>query len=363
MERRLFLAVMAAAAATPSFADNRRSFRLGVTRWPPEATFSGLARVEGFIQKHCDMAAPMVLGGVPWVAERDGTGYSAALNNELNWKAPKGYPVCLSLGALNTMRDGLAPLYGEKDNLPLPEDMADLAFDDPLIIETYNRFCIKAAKAMQPDWLIIGVEVNLLLHHRPDLWPAYKRMHGAVFDRIKAALPSQKIGFTVAALHYQGLADGTDAALHGAEMLELSAKADLVGWSIYPHASWDVTLPLAADFFDFIDQFAQRSGKPAAITESGMTDRRVWIGVIPLWGSPEAQVQVIETMFAAADKGQWEFVVNWTSHDYPALLELFPAEVYELGQIWVHTGLAHPDGTAKPALEVWDATLARPYGR
>lgn len=363
MDRRRFLGGLAILAAGPARGQETRPFRLGVTRWPPELSLSGLARVEAFLRAHCDMAAPMVLGGVPWEASLDGSDYSWALRNELNWKAPSGYPVCLSLGPLSTMRDGFAPLYATTDNQPVPDWMAGLPFDDPRIIDRYAAFCINAARAMRPDWLMIGVEVNLLLHNRPELWPGYLRLHSETLRRVRAALPDQKLGFTIAALHYLGLADGTDPAVQRAEMLALADGADIVGWSVYPHTSWEVTLPLAPDFFDFITDFGQMTGKPVCISESGMTDRRVWIGLIPLWGSPEAQRQVIETLLAAARNGRWEFVVNWTSHDYPVLLEMFPAEFYELGQIWVHTGLAHPDGRAKPALEVWDAALAQTFGR
>lgn len=322
-----------------------------------------MGKVERFLRAHCDMAAPMILGGVPWRAAADGSDYSGALLSELNWTAPSGYPVCLSLGPLNTMRDGLAPLYGETDNQPLPEDLQRATFDDLGVIDAYAAFCLNAARIMKPDWLMIGTEVNILLHSRPDLWPAYRRLHDETVRRIRSALPGQKIGFTIAALHYLGLVDGADAALQAAGMQALAAGADIVGWSVYPHASWEVSLPLAPDFFDFITDFGRRTGTSVCVSESGMTDRRVWIGLVPLWGSPEAQRQVVSTLLDAAQAGGWEFVVNWTSHDYPALLERFPPETYELGQIWVHTGLAEAEGQAKPALAVWDAALARPYGR
>ena len=340
-----------------------RSYRLGTTRWPPAATFEGLALAEAFLRDTCDMAAPMVLGGVPWLAALAGDPFSQTLMDELNWKAAPGHPVCLSLGALDTLRQGLAPFYADKDNQPLPAEFADLAFDDPKVIAAYSAFCLRSAQIMQPDWLIIGVEVNLLMNQRPDLWLAYLRLHHACVAHLREHMPRQKIGFSIAALHYLGLLDNADAALQKREMLALADSVDIIGWSVYPHTSWDVPLPLAADFFDFISDFALVSGKPVAITKSGMSSQRVWIGLIPLGGSPEKQAQVMTVMLAAAQAGGWQFVVNWTSHDYPELLEIFPPETRELGEIWVWTGLVGPKGEAKPVTAVWKEALDLRYQR
>lgn len=338
-----------------------RGFWLGTTRWPPEATLHGLAMVQAFLQDDCDMAAPMVLGGVPWTAALAGDAFSPNLMRELTWKAPPGHPVCLSLGALDTLRTGLAPLYAQTDNQALPPDFADLEFDDSKIIAAYSAFCLQAAQIMQPDWLIIGVEVNLLLNQRPDLWPAYVRLHQACVAHLRQHVPDQKIGFSIAGLHYLGLLDDADPTIQAREMLSLAASVDIVGWSVYPHTSWDVQLPLTPAFFDFISDFAAKSGKPVAITESGMTSQRVWIGLVPLSGSPEAQAQVMTAMLAAAQSGGWQFVVNWASHDYPELLKLFPPETRELGEIWVWTGLVGPNGEAKQVTKVWQDALALRY--
>jgi hypothetical protein len=354
--RRALLASTAALLATPLKAETPRPFRMGVTRWPPAATYAALELVETFITNDCDMACPMVLGGVPWHGE-----YSKALLDELTWQPPAGHALALQIGALNIMRDGLSPLYAERDNQPLPPDFADAAFDDPKVIAAYRDFALRAAREMRPDWLFIGIEVNILLAKRPDVWPAYVALHRATYEAVKAEFPDLKVGFTIVAMHYLGLADNTDPAVQNAAMLDLAEFADIIGWSVYPHTSWEVELPLSPDWFRFIDDFAALSGKPAAVTESGMTDRRVWIGVLPLSGSPEAQAQVMEAMLTAAETGRWAFVVNWTSHDYPELLKLFPPEVRELGEIWVWTGLLGPNGEEKPVTKVWRDALARPY--
>jgi hypothetical protein len=339
-------------------AADTRPFRLGTTRWPPEATAEGLALVDRFLRTHCDLSAPMVLGGVPWGIPPDA--YSPALRAELDWAPPPGHRTCLSLGPLNTLRDGLAPLYAARDNQPLPLDWATRPFDDPAVITSYGDFCVEAARTMRPDWLVPLVEANILLHKRPNLWPSLVALIRATRERLAREVPGQKVAISATMTHYFGLADGADPAQQARGMADLMPFCDLLGWSVYPHTSWDIPQPVPADFYDRLSQVGTALGKPVAVTESGQTSRTVWIGLLPLRGSDERQVAHIEALLGTAHRGGWPFVVNWTSHDYPRLLDLFPPEMREIGEIWVRTGLADETGAPKPALGPWDQALARP---
>ncbi len=357
--RRAALAGLGAfALPLPARAATPRPFRLGTTRWPPEATAAGVALVETFLRDHCDLSAPMVLGGVPWGIAPDA--YSPALRAELDWRPPAGHRTCLSLGPLNTMRDGLAPLYATRDNQPLPPGWAARPFDDPGVIRSYGDFCVEAARAMRPDWLVTCVEANILLHNRPDLWPALVALMRATRERLAREVPGQKVAISATMTHYFGMADGADAQAQARGMADLMPFCDLLGWSVYPQTSWDIPQPVPPDFYDRLSDEGAALGRPVAVTESGMTSRTVWIGLLPLRGSDERQVAHIEALLQAADRGGWPFVVNWTSHDYPRLLDLFPPEMREMGEIWVRTGLSDETGAGKPALSLWDAALARP---
>jgi hypothetical protein len=69
----------------------------------------------------------------------------------------------------------------------------------------------------------------------------------------------------------------------------------------------------------------------------------------------------------ASDSGEtiygffpFKFVVGFTGIDYDKLLAVFPADLRELGMIWVYTGLERSDGCPKRGLSVWDAYLGLP---
>lgn len=363
MQRRAVMAGLAAlpfaratAAALPT-----RSFRLGATRWPPDLSLRALGQVQNFLTRMADMSAPMILGGVPWDAAADDTPFSARLQGELAWQAPKGHRVLLSLGALDTMRRGLAPLYSMQDNQPLSDRWAGRPFDDPLVIRAYNAYCLRAAHQMRPDWLAIGVEVNLLLHFRPDLWPGYTRLHRAVYETVKAEFPDMGVLFTIAAQHFMGMADGADAAVQSREMAALMTHSDMAAFSIYPHLSPDVPDPIPPGFYDPLNAFAARVNRPAAISESGCSSAPVnlgWFTTLP--GSPERQAQAFEALIAMADEGNHRFVINFASHDFTPLLAHVPQAMREFVGLWEHTGILDQTGADKAVTPHWRAALERP---
>jgi hypothetical protein len=364
MKRRQVLGGLAAAPFAPvrALAGATRRFRMGSTRWPPDMTLTALGQVERFLRDDADMAAPMILGGVPWQDAETEAPFSHALMAELGWKAPEGHMVLLSLGALDTARTGLAPLYALRDNQPLPADWAARDFDDPAVIRAYSRFCLRAVETMRPDWLALGVEVNLLRHAAPDRWPAYLRLHRAAYAAVKDRHPDLPVLVTIAAQHFMGMADSADPADQAAALAEIAPHADMIGYSIYPHLSRDVPDPIPPGFYDPLLEAAARARLPCAISESGTASGPVRYGWATLDGSPERQVQATETLFQTATEGDMAFVVNWTSHDYPALLARLPEDGQDLAGLWVSTGILDGTGGEKAVTRLWRDWLARPVG-
>lgn len=361
MRRRQVLTTLASApfaTVLPAQAATRR-FRMGSTRWPPDLSLRALGQVERFLRDDADMAAPMVLGGVPWVDALTDAPFSNALMAELTWKAPAGHPVLLSLGPLDITRRGLAPLYALRDNQPLPPDWMVRDFDDPAVVRAYTGFCLRAAEVMRPDWLAIGVEVNLLRHFAPERWPAYLRLHRATCAALKDRFPDLPLLATVAVQHFMGMVDDADPADQAAALADLAGHVDMLGWSIYPHLSDQVPHPLPPGFYDPLLEAAARMGLPSAITESGTAAAPVPWGWFTIDGSPERQVQATEALFQLATDGDMPFMVNWASHDYPALLARLPDDVRELAGLWSTTGILDGEGQPKAVTPLWRDWLAR----
>jgi hypothetical protein len=362
-DRRTLIAGLGASIAAPAFAQSSqaRPFRMGVTRWPPDLTEEAVAAVDRFIASDCDMAAPMILGGVPWTEAYNNAPFSEALTRELSYRPPPGHKLLLSIGPLDATRRTMAPYWGESDNRPIPAPFTGLALDDARVKRAHANFALRACEAARPDWLAIGIEANLLMSNAPTLWLQYKALHRHVYEQVKARFPNVKICFTIEALHFLGLADRSDAETQLRETLDLMSHSDVAAFSIYPHMSWAVRRPLPADYFAFAKRFAdQAGGKPIGVSESGYTSRNVMIGMLPLFGSPRDQQRYFELLFAAAQRDNYEFVVNFASHDFERLTARLSGEMQSLSRIWTYTGVLRGDGRAKPGSAVWRRWRALP---
>ena len=145
--RRFFLStslLMVAVAGTTS-AQQTRSFAMGFTPWPSDATTAAVDLAYAQISAHGDLIAHHFDGGVPWPEALAGAPLPAAVEAELAARVaatPAGHRVYLALSPLNGTRDGLAPYWNTTPNDPLPPAWAARTFDDPDVIDAYANFCL-----------------------------------------------------------------------------------------------------------------------------------------------------------------------------------------------------------------------------
>jgi hypothetical protein len=346
-----------AAPANPA----TRSFRLGVTRWPPELTLAGIAAVDAFVAANCDFVAPMLLGGVPWTEALSGAAFSTGVQNDLAYRPPAGKKMLVSIGALDDARARLAPYRGASDNQALPAPFDALPFDAPEVKTAFASFALRVVDAMQPDYLAIGIEANVLLTQTPAAWPAYLALHRATYQAVKARHPALPVCFTIEALHFRGWATGSDPVAQRREVLALLATSDLVAWSVYPHMSFAIPRPLPDGFFDFLGELGRAAGgKPVAVSESGYTSRNVQVFALTLQGTPQDQERHVNLLLDAARRDRFAFVVNFAGIDFERLTAQLTGDAQQIANIWTYTGLQASDGSAKPALARWREHLAIP---
>ena len=336
----------------------RRGFRLGTTLWPPDLTLEAVDRAETFVARNCDLAAPMLLGGVPWPEAYAGAPFSDNVMQKLSYRPPPGHKLLVSLEPTDLGRKQLAFHMGEEDNLPLPAPWNRLGFGAPEVQAAFANYALRVVDAMRPDWLAIGIESNLLLHNSPEAWSDYKAFHRHAYRTVKQRHPALPVCFTIEALHLLGLSDGADPARQRTEVLDLMDASDLVAFSIYPHMSYAVPRPLPDDFFDFARDLARDAGgRPIAIAESGYPSRNVRVMGLTLFGSYAGQRRHMELLLRTAERDSFEFVVNFAGIDFDRLTARLSGDIRDLALIWTYTGLETGDGAAKPAFEVWRSWL------
>jgi len=283
------------------------------------------------------------------------------VENNLKYRPPKGAKLFLSISPLNKDRKDIAPYWGEKDNQPLPKAWAGKALDDPDVKKAYLNFTLRCVEAMNPDYLAIGIELNVLLSNDPKKWEQVKELHKVTYAAVKEKYPKLPVCFTTEVMHYKKLASEAKKSDQEKEIADLMAHSDIFALSVYPHMSYDVPRPVPADFLDF----ATKLKKPIAVSESGMTSKDVELKAfkLTLKGSEADQKQFTELLLSTAAKDDYLFVVNFATTDFEKLCDKLPKPLDDLARIWAYTGMQTSDKKAKPALAVWDAYLKAKHKR
>jgi hypothetical protein len=330
-----------------------RPFYMGFTLWPADLSDEGLREAQNFAYAHGDIVSIVLIGGVPWPEALDGKPFAKNVQDSLSYRPPSGKKVFLSISPLDKDRRGLAPYWGEKDNLPLPKPWDKEPLNSPKVKKAYLNFLLRTVQAMRPDYLAIGVESNVLLTREPNKWRQFKELYRESYRALKKSHPTLPVFFTTEVLHYKKLtkeAKGTDQER---EVTELMKQSDLFAMSVYPHMSMELPRPVPGNFFDFATRFK----KPIAVSESGMTSRNVPMrsyGLV-LNGSDADQEQFTELLLKTAAREKYEFVINFATTDFERLVAKLRPPQDDIARIWAFTGMQTGDKKPKLAQAQWDA--------
>lgn len=333
-----------------------RSFRMGFTRWPSEISFRGVWQADRFLGKHADLVSVMFMGGIPWQEALEGKPFSRDVQNQLKYHRPEGYQLFLSISPLDRDRKKLAPYWGERENQPLPGEWAHLSFSSPQVVKAFTNFVFRSIEALQPDYLAIGIESNILLSHDRKAWQEYKQFHQMVYRTVKKTHPGLPVFFTTDVNHYLERAKEARGSGQQLEVRELMNYSDLFAMSCYPHMSADTPWPIPEDYF----QFARVFSKTIAVSETGMLSREVTVFNLKLRGSPQDQKQYYDVLLRTAFREKYRFVVTFATTDFEKLVAQLPQEAQDLAGIWAYSGLQSSNGKRKPALDLWDYFLTFP---
>ncbi len=349
-------AVMMVATTAASLAANppaSRPFHLGFTLWPADLTPEGWITARNFAHEHGDIVSVCFIGGIPWPESLADKPFSKDVQSNLGYRTPKGTKLLLQISPLNKERTGIAPYWGEKENLPMPKPWDTYALDSPEVKRAYLNFVLRAVDAMHPDYLAIGMEDNVLLSNSQAKWKQLKALHVATYTAVKAKHPKLPVFFTTEVLHYRKFYGETQLTDQEGEVAELMKHSDLFAMSVYPHMSFAVPRPIPEGFFDFARNFS----KPIAVSESGDTSQDIELKAfkLTLKGSEAGQKQFTEMLLKTATRDRYEFVITFATTDFEKLCEKLPPPTDDLARIWAYTGLQTSKKKPKTALAVWDA--------
>lgn len=330
-----------------------RAFQMGFTTWPYAPTQNAVNETDAFLLANGDIYSEHIDSEIPWNAWINETELPTAFTEMVSNRVARrtsGTPLTLSISLLNLDRKDLMPDF----NGEIPEYTL---LNDAHIANAYYRHVTYLVDQLQPDYLVIAVEVDGLLQHAPEKWEAYKSLISNVKTRIKNDIPALPIAESVM-LHnfYQPVYDDQQTVI--TEIGGYVNTMDFAAISFYPFLKG---LDTAVEFQEALDFLHDHITVPIAFAETGHLSEDLTIAGFDLFipGTQQEQHAYLQTLLTNAQLENYEYIIWWTHRDYDPLWETFPEELKDLGKIWISTGILNEDGAKKEAHASWNAAYSK----
>jgi hypothetical protein len=330
-----------------------RTFLMGTSRWPPDLTAEAIQTVDSFLSRHADLVSIHLDNGVPWEEAAKNRPFPPKMQHDLDYKRPANHKLFVSITPMNVERNDLAPSCDAAGGFLALDWWRNKSFNSSEVKQSYLNFARRVVKTMHPDYLAIGIEVNVLLSKNPAKWPQFIDLERSTYYALKKEYPSLPIFVTLDTLHLLGMADKADSNQQKVAARAILNTSDILALSVYPFMNPTLMRPCPNNFLDF----ALSYGKPIAVSESGYSSKQVSYNGIDLAGSDENQCRWISYLLTQAQLHAYVFVINYASTDYERLVNKLPNSVRELARIWSYTGLQDENFSPKKALGIWDMYL------
>jgi hypothetical protein len=225
----------------------------------------------------------------------------------------------------------------------LPADIANLAFDDPIVIARFRSMldALIPVLGTQGRYVSIGNEVDGYLIPHPAEWAAYKNLVDAGVTRIHALNPQLQVGSS---------ATFNGASANAQQVTTLNTNTDVLIFTYYPlNADFTPRAPSTASP-DFARMRELAGSKPIVLQEIGYPSSST------LGSSETAQADFYSNAFDAwvANGASVRFVNIYLLHD-PTQAECDAQSAYyglsapNFKALLCSLGLRQVDGTAKQA--------------
>lgn len=159
--------------------------------------------------------------------------YPHFLNLELGRKArARGLKLALTLDFTHGSPEGIGNLN------PLPDGGSPGTLLDPEVRGAYQQELLWLFDELLPEYVLVGIEVDIMYGRHPEWWDAYLEMEGEIYDLIKERNPATH----VTAYHTLSWSVAEDGSLReeaARVWRRLIPKIDSIAFSTYPNVSLD----------------------------------------------------------------------------------------------------------------------------
>ncbi|PWN07635.1 hypothetical protein DDZ15_03420 [Rhodohalobacter mucosus] len=327
---------------------------MGFSTWPYAPSSESVSTTYQFIEDHSDIYSEHIDSEIPWNAWINDLplpdGFIDLIESKKTEKLP-GTELTVSVSILNNARADLAPDYD--GSIP---DYIDL--NDTHIEDAYVKHLAYITRELNPDYLLIAIEVNELLKNAPEKWDSFKLLMDNVKTRISREFPALQISESIT-LHNFYQPDVQIPEEYIQEVSDYANSMEFVGISFYPFFKGLNTADGFQNAFDFLHENIKR---PIVFAETSHLSEDLSVESFNLFipGNEPEQQEYLEVLALNAQEQEYGYVIWWAHRDYDELWETFPAEVRDLGELWISTGIINEDGAEKEAYTMWQTVLDVP---
>jgi hypothetical protein len=333
-----------------------RTFYMGFSPWPYDNTVQAQNWIYSNITQYGDIISEHLEEGVPWSEAYTNSPFPQEYINEIESRLQRigaGQKVLLQISPLNVSRNGMASYRGSSPNQSLPAEWSGLALNDIKVKTAFLNYAKRMIEYFSPDYLLTGVESNLLIRNNPSIWPQYIELHQYIFTELKKVYPTLQISvslFCVPFFPEWSIED--NLAQQKAGLNDLEPYVDFISFSVHPFMSG-----LLAETFptDYLTKLFTFTTKPIAISESSYP-AQVWqtasAPILTFNGTPTKQANFLKLLLEESQKANSKFVIWFAIRDYDALwVNALNSDPSALP--WRDTGLFDELGAERTAFGIW----------
>ncbi|MEO6396924.1 MAG: hypothetical protein ABIP13_00500 [Tepidiformaceae bacterium] len=322
-----------------------RRLRLGFSTLPPERTSDAYIGAFATAAQYADVV--LIQRTPPWEDFLPGGSVSKATadTTRLETELLSQYKGLTRFYAIDPT-DGVVQ-RSRLANLP-PSVDPELGFLDPNLRQAFVAYTTYVVKNYAPDYLAIGVEVNMTFERNPKQFEAFVSLYREAYDSARSANSKTKIFPTFQLEDLEGNFGGVHPP-HWSVLDRFRGKMDALAISSYPFLSGIRT---AADLrADYYSQLKTYWDGEILISETGYPSAPV-DGQLNV-GTEEDQQAYLSRIAQEADKLGFSMAVWFAALD-PAFASSGAASVFK------DIGLRKSDGSNKLAWATWEEWARRP---
>jgi len=329
---------------------DQRNFKMGFTTWPYNDQLGGQDTTYAFLRAQGDIYAEHIDDKIPWSAWIDSTALPQEFVNNIQGRKGRrinGNELLVSVSLFNNLRTDLAEDYN--GSTPAYDSL-----NQPNLIDAYFKHLDYIITELQPDQMVLALEVNEILRNNPGVWPEYLKMINEIRPLIKNKYPNLPLSESVT-LH--NLANASSTELQEVSHY-INSNHDFASVSLHPHLGGlnDLT-----SYRQALQTLNANITLPIAVVETSALAEDLIVPNLSINIPADEQFQkaLLEELLLNAHREHYQFIIWWCHRDYDSLWQTFPPSVKDLGQLWRDTGLLDEDGNERSGFAVWEEILSR----